>query len=489
MNRYGRLLGGVRVSQRRGAVVADCTNTPYGDIVTAVVGGPGSISCYPVGSDSRAPYGLGANTSVIVTRDAVQLMCSVEYTPEGGGPTSTETRVARELDPTEDVGALDADAECGPARWADVVRVVSMTSEAGTVSRNVTVASAFTPGAALISNPPPQLASLADVTDPFAVTLDYYGGGEEAAIKVSLLEGAGWVDDATSVVHVLFAVVNVDIGYWARALFTVTFTRGGRVLNTAEVRSLPVDPYAGRPALVLLDVVILLYIAFFLSQTLGSSARKCRRAWKAHRRGDGAWAASSPLRQSWYLLDVATAVGFVATASAWVAATATLAQLRLAVTGHAWSPDTVADDTLLAQAWVEAAVRDLGTYKALAIASLALFMMRLFWQFSLQPRLAVMSETLSRSCSDIAHFAVLFTVILVFFGVWATVYFGGQVDRWSTPWSSMWGIASYLSYEYDLVPMQSVDDQAGRLFHGSFMFIITNLLLWMFFAIVFDYYR
>jgi len=37
--------------------------------------------------------------------------------------------------------------------------------------------------------------------------------------------------------------------------------------------------------------------------------------------------------------------------------------------------------------------------------------------------------------------------------------------------------------------MQAVDKETAKFFFGSFMFLVTNLLLWMFLAIIFDYYR
>ena len=49
----------------------------------------------------------------------------------------------------------------------------------------------------------------------------------------------------------------------------------------------------------------------------------------------------------------------------------------------------------------------------------------------------------------------------------------------------------YLSQDYDndLLPMQAVSKQAARWYFASFMFCVTNLLLWMFLAIIMETYR
>ena len=64
-----------------------------------------------------------------------------------------------------------------------------------------------------------------------------------------------------------------------------------------------------------------------------------------------------------------------------------------------------------------------------------------------------------------------------------------QVNRWSSPISSFYAVITMTDYDYDLLPMRAVDDATARWFFTSFMFTVTNLLLWMFLAIVMDTYR
>lgn len=87
--------------------------------------------------------------------------------------------------------------------------------------------------------------------------------------------------------------------------------------------------------------------------------------------------------------------------------------------------------------------------------------MRLFWQFSLQPRLAVMTECLSRASSDLAHFGFLFGVIMVSYCVWGHVIYGRQLDDWRSLAASSFAVVRFTMYDYDLAVSESCDGAAN----------------------------
>ena len=158
-----------------------------------------------------------------------------------------------------------------------------------------TVSTAHTPPAALAS-----LTSSGLSTDPFQFVLDYYSA--PIGLDVASLAAAGWVDDATVTSHIEVAFVNYDVGMWARALFTVQFSRGGSVFNTAELRSLPIDPYYGSPELALLDALLLLYGAQYAMSLLRTTARTLIRARKltVHR---GCSHGCAHMASIWFIVD------------------------------------------------------------------------------------------------------------------------------------------------------------------------------------------
>jgi hypothetical protein len=455
VNTYGRILGGVRVSQTRSAAI-NCSR--FGDVITSVVGP--FTHCYPDSTASSSPYGDPALFTSDVTAEGLFATCHV--TTDAGGSTPEDVVIGPLPDGTVVDGSVDSETLC----WDNVPNVTGVLAPPVNFTQTYVVATinvtaAFTPSSpSALLQPYPYLMSsvlgstvpadqqLPQVNDPFAWTFDYYSAVNLETVGV--LQGAGWVDIATKTVHTTFGILNPDIGYWGRALVTTTFTRGGRVLNEATVRSLPVEPYTINPALAGLDFVLAVYVAIYCVEALRHTARRCRRARKKLAEGDGYASAAGALLDPWYLLDVGTGVLLLATIGEWIRATATLAALRAAIAGLHWTPATVANDTFIALAWIEAGVRDFTSFKVVGVLSLAAFMMRLFWQFSLQPKLSVMTETLSRACSDVWHFSILFAVILIFYGVWGQIFFGPQLDRWRSNWQATWAIVSFTAYDYDL---------------------------------------
>lgn len=450
VNTYGRLLGGVRVSQTRSSTVASCGASPYADVIAAVVG---ETTCYPWDTESSESYGDEALMYADVEKPG-ELVAVCEGVSTESDPDPATWRVF--LPEGESTATGDSEAICNATGL--LVTLSAISNATRVVSVNVTTAfRPRTPAGLLGGQNPYLLAStvstgpdrqLPNVNDPFSWTFDYYS--RSASESLATLQGAGWVDDATKRVNILFAVVNLELGYWGRVLISSVFTRGGRVTSSATVRSLPIDPYRAQPGLGFLDFLIAAYVVLYWVQTLQHLLKKVRRSRKALADGHGWASALRFMSEPWLILDVSTGVGFVVTMALWARAAATLAYTRAAIVGASWEPASVADSTFVAHAWIEAAARDFYDFKVLGTATLALFMCRLFWQFSLQPKLAVITETLSRGCSDIAHFSVLFSVVLIFYGVWGHIFFGGQIDRWRTPWDSCWAIIAWVAYEYDL---------------------------------------
>merc|ERR1719440_825138 len=61
-----------------------------------------------------------------------------------------------------------------------------------------------------------------------------------------------------------------------------------------------------------------------------------------------------------------------------------------------------------------------------------LVMLRLFKSFNAQPRLGIVTRTLSRSANDMAHFLIVFMSIFISFAVSGTVLFGQDLDDFAT---------------------------------------------------------
>lgn len=69
------------------------------------------------------------------------------------------------------------------------------------------------------------------------------------------------------------------------------------------------------------------------------------------------------------------------------------------------------------------------------------------------------------------------------------MHHASQMTAWSTPLDAAYSVLGMSDYDYDQPLTESVDFNSARLFEIIFMFAVSNLLLWMFLAIIMDTYR
>jgi hypothetical protein len=150
---------------------------------------------------------------------------------------------------------------------------------------------------------------------------------------------------------------------------------------------------------------------------------------------------------AWLVIDVGASLSLLTTAILWARVVASLSTLQATVGGRTFAGPSLETDTTLTQAYLGAALASYAAFKSAATATLVFLTLRLFWQFSLQPRLAVMTECLSRAASDLGHFGFLF---LVSYAVWGHVAFGPQMAGWRTLADSSFAIVRFSMYDYDL---------------------------------------
>ena len=298
----------------------------------------------------------------------------------------------------------------------------------------VDVASAFTPYA-LPTGASGQVFQYV-LTSAAAVAGDTTTEGE-------LLQGAGWVDPATASTTVEIATLNLNAGYWARLLFVTNFAPGGTVTTTGHVTSLPINPYQSTPGLTAIDVIVVLYIALSLLLLLRSTLKNTCKMRRAIKRGDSTFRSCRRCADSWYLVELLTGTAMLVTLFGWLNVIDTLSHLRAVVAAADWTafPES---STAVTHAALEAAVNAAYAARVEGIVALLFLTVRLGFLASLQPKLGIMTDTLSRSLDDMLHFSVVLGVMLAFFGVWGHIFFGAQESRFTTPSSSAWGMMSLI---------------------------------------------
>jgi hypothetical protein len=119
------------------------------------------------------------------------------------------------------------------------------------------------------------------------------------------------------------------------------------------------------------------------------------------------------------------------------------------------------------------------SFKEAGIYALIFLALRLFKYVGFQARLAVMAKTLILAFDDMFHFGVLFTILFVCYGAWGHFAFGTQMLQWSGAGRSITTVFQFLMYDYDLDAMRLAGGETADFYYASFMMLMTNLMLWM----------
>jgi hypothetical protein len=293
------------------------------------------------------------------------------------------------------------------------------------------VSAAFAPG------PGRGAEGLARIPYAFELILDAQNTSLAKGVGIiEELRAGGWLDAATRSVVATAVLYNGQIATWATVRCTMDVQRGGRLSYSSKVDVFPADPYSTPPdtlaeasdgsggsdgtdvpgeLLVFLDLVVLLY---FLYLSRGTAHRVWIVFTEKGRRAPHTCAARLPAACGyWLVLDYASLCTLFAMGVTWALFVARAGALRGEFAGVAAPSPT----TFSSAAFAGAATRAMecqeawDNFKVAATLALICLSLRLFKYFKFQPRLAVMTDSLSMACTDGAHFAFLFAVML---GAW-----------------------------------------------------------------------
>jgi hypothetical protein len=317
----------------------------------------------------------------------------------------------------------------------------------------------------------------------FQLFLNVEDDADTVAAYTTALQEARWLDEATKMVKVQLAVLNAQVGLFARVEFTATFTRGGRVDALTFVTSMPIEPYAGPGggALYLLDVVMLGYVAYLLV----GAVRRWVRAVRSH--GSG-WERFTKVFGFWRVLDFGAVASLLACIVTWYMYVEQVTAIRSDIAAAHATPATYAGGPPSLHVSLYLAMNLMDNFKMAAVWALIFLSARLFKYFTFQPRLAVMTDTLARAWDDGLHFAFLFAILLTMYGVWGYFMFGPQAPDWHSLNTSTVSVIRFMMYDYDLPAMSVTYPTMANFYCLSFMVLITNMTLWMFLAIILESY-
>lgn len=113
---------------------------------------------------------------------------------------------------------------------------------------------------------------------------------------------------------------------------------------------------------------------------------------------------------------------------------------------------------------------------------------RLFKAFALQPRLAIVTNTLSQASTDIVHFAVIFGSIFIIYATSAMILFGQEIIAFANFGRSLSTIFRILLGDFEWEELTRIGRTRANLWFGTFIWLVQLTMLNMLLAIVMDVY-
>lgn len=240
-----------------------------------------------------------------------------------------------------------------------------------------------------------------------------------------------WLDEQTTDVMITIATYNAENGIFAQLILHTEFERGGGVLNKYASESILSDPYGlfsnGHPTyqwVIGLDILwVVMAIALMcteLSEIKQLKVKYCKDPWN--------------------VLDWIQCLLTIGIEIYWIVI---VVRTYFLVDDFAAShdpkmlkPDFTGDLATIERSEVgptlNILLKNVIIYRYLTIFNILILVCRFFKAFNVQPRLAVISKTISKSLPDLAHFLVIFGCLFFTFAMFAHFGFGHIVKNYST---------------------------------------------------------
>ena len=350
--------------------------------------------------------------------------------------------------------------------------------------------------------------------------------------RIDGLRESRWIDDNTLDIEVGAVFLNRENSRIALLRVDFHSTVGMRLDVSTELRSLPVDPYKQFPSLPLADAFFILFsIALTGSwlyntklllpkifskiknevpkQPLSSIAPPERDvqvvdAYAVEGRVDVLHVASATaygggsLKGSqfqgtelfFWILHGGSTVSLIALMILWSLLISELSSIRNILVQGKWESSSVNFfDTILLHHSLAKAILLQADVLLCGISMIIFLTLTILYLFRLQPHLAILGKCIWKGLSDIVHLAFVLAVITTAYGVIGHVAFGAQSSEWSSVRTSAWTLSRmFIAWDYSLAPMQNANPAIANAFVGTFMFLIANMMVWVWFTIIIETY-
>mmetsp|Transcript_16917 Transcript_16917/g.39391 ORF Transcript_16917/g.39391 Transcript_16917/m.39391 type:complete len:831 (+) Transcript_16917:79-2571(+) len=308
---------------------------------------------------------------------------------------------------------------------------------------------------------------------------------EDIEAQVINLEQTGWLDRQTKKIELGIPVYNAELGIHSLIRTNFYFSRGGHIWK----KIIPQSQYASWHSSWIYGLWDVIWIGC-LGYILVTESMEVHQVVTRK----GFYGIVSDYINFWNFIDWISVLGGLAIIIFWAAGIGDRAKLnqtleQLGSTSSLEQPDlykaTVGEYMILLEDNVFA-VR----YLRLMLAAYPLVIIfRLFKLFSAQPRLALVTKTLSFAAGDLFHFMIIFLSVFVTFMIFGIVLFGREVRSFTTIARAMVSCFRIMLGDIDWDELSVIGRTEAAIWLWLFVIIVSLLMLNMILAIIMDNYE
>jgi hypothetical protein len=325
----------------------------------------------------------------------------------------------------------------------------------------------------------------------YTVTLHEYQGLNVALDKVKDLQAKEWLDTATSWFALKVFVLNPDLAVFTHMSVNVFFPPSGQLLPEVTIQSFPAEPYQSVSKMAADFVWGVLWFHLFVTNAVGL-VMACAKGKKQTYFGN-----------PWNWLTWLSIIGGLLIIGLWVIFLGRLKTVKdMALDVVLTRPDPGATpaftsaiqeaDYLQNTDELHAEVAKLSGFLMLSRLAVCwytiLIMFRFFQAFKAQPRLAVVTNTITRSLTDLAHFIIVLIVVLLAYSVAGMFLFGHRLLNFSEMGTSLNTCFLVMIGDFDFAELSAEHPLTAVIWFWSYMILVSLIMLNMLLAIIMDLY-
>lgn len=325
----------------------------------------------------------------------------------------------------------------------------------------------------------------------YTVVLHEYDGLTVARETLNSYNNYTWLDTASAWFGLKVFMLNPDLAVYTHLVINVFMPPSGELIPYVSLQSFPAEPYQDGSTLVC-DIIwgvlwFHLAISSLFKMVLASGQGKCL----------------GYMSSFWNWVDWMTVLGGAVIILFWALFLGRISTVKQMAMDVVMNRPTLGANPPFASVYqrhdyfqntddLHAEVGQfagfLMAYRLIICWYTILIMVRFFRAFKAQPRLAVVTNTIARSATDLAHFLVVLSVVIMSYAVAGMFMFGHRMLQFSQLSITLNTCMMIMIGDFDFAEMGAEHPLTSVVWFWSYMVLVSLIMLNMLLAIILDIY-